>query len=318
MNIFIRFLFIGIIFSPIFLFAQISLEDGIQLFKTKQYAKAQSVFEQLQKQNSSNAEALYYLGMIRLVYEKNIDDAIDFFEEAVELDENKAPYHYWLGSAYGSKASKSNVFKQMYLAPKIKSEFERAVALDSKYIEARQGLAQYYLLAPGIAGGSVEKAKLQAEAIVKLHPYRGYISYATIFAYEKDFARAEEYYKKAIAVDTKIGAGYNVLGYFYLRQKRIDDAIQQFKKYVETEPDTANSYDSLGDGLQEKGMIDDAIANYKKAIALDATFSSSIFNLAKCYEKKGMTNDAKKMYERYLTFETSGARAEEAKEKLNK
>ncbi|MBM4165442.1 MAG: tetratricopeptide repeat protein [Ignavibacteria bacterium] len=318
MKKYIRFVVLGMLFYAIHSYAQVTLENGIQLFQTKQYAKAKPVFEQLQKQHSTNAEVLYYLGMIRYVHERHIDDAIDYFEEAIELDEKNATYHYWLGSAYGSKASKSNVFKQMYLAPKIKSEFERAVELDPKYIEARQGLAQYYLLAPGIAGGSVEKAKSQADAIVKLQPYRGYISYATIYAYEKDFSRAEEYYKKAIAVDTKKGAGYNVLGYFYLRQKRIDDAIAQFKKYVEVEPDTANSYDSLGDGLLEKGMIDDAIANYRNAIALDSVFSSSIFNLAKCYEKKGMKNDAKKMYERYLSLEASGTRADEAKEKLKK
>ncbi|MBS4028326.1 MAG: tetratricopeptide repeat protein [Ignavibacteriales bacterium] len=304
-----------ILLSPIASRAQ-SIEYGKNLFEQKKYTEAKNVFEKLIQENDENAEANYYLGLVFLVGERNYDEEVDFLEAAVELNEKNARYHYQLGAAYGSKARESGIFKQMFLAPKVQSEFERAVELDKTYIEARLGLMQYYLLAPGIMGGSVGKAKAQADTLFQLSHFQGNLAFAVISEYEKNVPAAEEFYKRAIAYDVKEGKGYNALGYFYLRNKRFDEAIAQFKKYVEVEPGKANSFDSLGDGYLGNENYDDAMKQYEKALERDPKFSSSVFGLAKCFEKKGLVKEAKQMYERYLTLETKGKRADEAKEKV--
>jgi tetratricopeptide (TPR) repeat protein len=131
----------------------------------------------------TNADAPYYLGRVAMAQQK-FDDAADFFEKAVGMKPNNASYHYWLGSAYGQQAMRANMIKQGMMAGKVRDEYARAVQLDPKNIDARDGLMQFYLMAPGFMGGSDEKAKEQAAAILKLDAARGH--FAMIQIYSKD------------------------------------------------------------------------------------------------------------------------------------
>lgn len=127
----------------------------------------------------------------------NADDAVQMFEKAVKLDDGNAEYHLWLARALGTVARKANLFRQPFLARRVKSEFDRTVQLDPRNIGGHDGLMQYYLQAPGIAGGSLEKARAEAEAIARLSPMRGHFARAAIADHEKDAAGAEREYKAA-------------------------------------------------------------------------------------------------------------------------
>lgn len=56
--------------------------------------------------------------------------AVDIMEKAVAQAPNSAEAHYWLGSAYGTKAQRSGMFSAARLASKTKEQFEKAVALN--------------------------------------------------------------------------------------------------------------------------------------------------------------------------------------------
>jgi tetratricopeptide (TPR) repeat protein len=62
------------------------------------------------------------------------------------------------------------------------------VALDSTYVPAREGLLRYYVAAPGVLGGSLDRAREQADAIGKLNPYRGGLAHANVAVAAKDTA----------------------------------------------------------------------------------------------------------------------------------
>ena len=81
------------------------------------------------------------------------DRAATACEKAVELAPNNSNYHLWLGRTYGEKADASSFFTAAGLAKKVRTEFERAVELDPKNVDARTDLAEFYLEAPGIVGG---------------------------------------------------------------------------------------------------------------------------------------------------------------------
>jgi Flp pilus assembly protein TadD len=83
----------------------------------------------------------------------NWDRAVSECEKAVSLEPNNGEYHLWLGRTYGEKADASNFFTAAGLAKKVRTEFERAVALDPNSAVARTDLAEFYLEAPGIVGG---------------------------------------------------------------------------------------------------------------------------------------------------------------------
>jgi tetratricopeptide (TPR) repeat protein len=79
------------------------------------------------------------------------------------------------------------------LARRVVKEFETASKLAPEDLDIRFDLLDYYISAPGIVGGSKEKAEAQAKAIAKLNPKKGYVARAMIFEESKnpDLARKE-------------------------------------------------------------------------------------------------------------------------------
>lgn len=315
---------LGFFFAVLALFLQAEAQvkdraevdsTGIKLIEQRKFAEAKLFFEKAIAVNQKNAEAHYQLARVFL-FQRSLDDAEDEIDKALELNNTDARFHFLRGQILGVTASHANIFKQGILAPKIKNEFLRAAELDPSMVEAHIGLYNYYLMAPGIMGGSEEKALEQANEVVKLNSVQGHLLLANYHQHKKDFTAAESEYKMAIISDPKKTAGYKALGYFYTTQKKFDDAIVQFKKYIELDPKNPDAHDSYGDALFAEEKYDEAIEEYNTALWLDKNFSSSIYQLGACYEKKGMKSKAVETYQWYLSVEPSGRYAESARKKI--
>ena len=126
-------------------------DEGVRLFNARRLAEARSVLEEAVAEDSSDARAASYFGRV-LLAEGEVDRATEWMSKSVALEESNAEYHLWLGRAYGSAAMRANVLKQPGLARKVKKEFERGSQLDPDNLEARFGLIEYYLRAPGVMG----------------------------------------------------------------------------------------------------------------------------------------------------------------------
>ncbi|MCP5063295.1 MAG: serine hydrolase, partial [Ignavibacteriae bacterium] len=61
----------------------------------------------------------------------------------------------------------------------------------------------------------------------------------------------------------------NNLGYLFLGEEKIDEAIAIFKLNVKTYPDSWNVYDSMAEALMEKGENEKSIELYKKSIEMN-------------------------------------------------
>lgn len=119
------------------------------------------------------------------------------------------------------------------LAPKMKSAWEKAIALDSKNLDARTSLIQYYLQAPGILGGSVEKAIEVAGQVLKLKPAEGHRQLGNIYMHEKKTTEAE---KEFILMAKTDPAYASALANFYTGQKQYDKAFQLFEEAIQKTP----------------------------------------------------------------------------------
>lgn len=67
----------------------------------------------------------------------------------------------------------------------------------------------------------------------------------------------------------------NALGYKYLFNGKVKDAIVLFQLNVEVYPASSNVYDSLGEGYMENGQYELAILNYKKSLELNPNNSNA-------------------------------------------
>jgi len=61
----------------------------------------------------------------------------------------------------------------------------------------------------------------------------------------------------------------NMVGYYFLRENQIAQAIDVFEFNVQLFPDVPNTYDSLGEAYMVNGDRELAIENYRKVLELD-------------------------------------------------
>jgi glyoxylase-like metal-dependent hydrolase (beta-lactamase superfamily II) len=86
-------------------------------------------------------------------------------------------------------------------------------------------------------------------------------------------AAGKALYQKLVASDTSDvyfdEVGLNILGYRYLGEGRVDDAIAVFEINVDQFPDSWNVYDSLGEAYAAKGDIARAIELYSRSVEIN-------------------------------------------------
>jgi tetratricopeptide (TPR) repeat protein len=169
------------------------------------------------------------------------DRGIPACERARTLDPQNSLYHLWLGRIYGEKADRAGFFSAAGLVKKVRTSFERAVALDPKSWEARTDLAEFYLEAPGIVGGGKDKARDQIDAITPLNPGMADWVAARIAEKNKDAAAAEREYRAAITATHSGARAWLDLAIFLRHANRLDEMDQAVQKLESAPVDRAES-----------------------------------------------------------------------------
>jgi tetratricopeptide (TPR) repeat protein len=150
------------------------------------------------------------------------DQGISECERAVSLAPANGQFHLWLGRVYGEKADKSGLIKAASLARKVRNEFETAVHLNPKSVDARSDLAEFYLEAPSIVGGGRDKAEQQANSLAALDPSTADWIKARIAEKQGDFTAAERDYQQAITASHGSASTWLNLGLFYKHRAQYD------------------------------------------------------------------------------------------------
>jgi len=214
-----------------------ALEEGKRLVEEEEFEQARDVLLNVVEKEPDNAEGNFLLCKVFLILNDH-DKAIKHGKKAVKLDDSVSDYHLWLGRAHATQAQKGSKLKAIFRARRAKGEWEKAVLLDSTNVNARLDLAQYLLMAPGIAGGDKEKAKKQAEIIQGIDSLFGVIALSFYWQNENETVKAENYLKEAVRLDTTSDHTATYLwGIFLQGQKRYEEAVRVFEKLFNEHPD---------------------------------------------------------------------------------
>jgi Flp pilus assembly protein TadD len=163
--------------------------EALALYQARHYSGAQAAFNRVAGVTPDDVEVNFHLGRLALWFDDE-NSALAHLERALKVAPADARVLNALGDAYGLQAQKASLLAKLGWARKCRFAYERAVELEPANPAYRWSLLAYYQLAPGIAGGSEEKARREAEAIDRLDPVAGRVARATLFLAAHDARRA--------------------------------------------------------------------------------------------------------------------------------
>ena len=197
------------------------------------------------------APACYERGVAAFI-EEDYKVSGEAFESAVNAEPDNADYRLWLGRAWGRKAERATGFARMgalSLAKKVRDEFIQAIELDSKNVKALQALFRYYVNAPGIAGGGLDKAEPLIARIAALDKAAGLRAQAEFSEHSNDFAAAEKALREAVRLEPDELGHKLSLASFLSRRGEYEESDRIFA----AAPDKPDVWFSRGKALVRSG-----------------------------------------------------------------
>lgn len=296
--------------------------QGEVFLKKKEYKKAKDYYVKLLASGQTKPEAHYGLGKSHMGLEQ-YDDAIDHFQRAISVKNTESRYYHDLGEAYLQKLQTGNMFEKMRYAGQVKENYIKAVDLDPNNLNARVSLAYFYSEAPGIAGGSISKAKEQAKIVTDQNPIEGHELMSNIFIKDDEYEQAIQELKKleSAGVATEI-VSYKI-GRIYQDEEKYNLAFQSFERAVSLNNNYGPAYYQYArTGVFAKSNIDQSIRYMKKYLILEVLpgspdWSSANWRLGMLYELKDNKPLAIAAYKEALKLNPKNKQAKEALEELD-
>jgi len=261
-------------------------KSAVELYNQRKPLEAQQIFETLAAAEPGNADIQFYLGRLALQRDDH-EKAVVFLEKAVALSPASSRMHLRLGDAYGRSAQKAGLLSKPGWAGKCRAEYEKAVELDGKSVEARQSLMSFYLQAPGFLGGGTDKALLQAQEIKKLDEPAGRFAVALVYSADKKYDLAFAEFEEVLKVTPDDYAALFQTGRLAaISGERLDRGLAVLQHCLTLtppagQPPLAAVQWRIGNILEKKGDKPGARAAYETALKSDPKFSQALESLKK-------------------------------------
>jgi tetratricopeptide (TPR) repeat protein len=190
-----------------------------------------------------------------------------------------------------------------FLVNDIKREFEKAVALDPKDLDAREAMVMFYKEVPGVMGGSVVKARAEAEAMVPYDAVRGLGMLAQV---EGDHG-TEASFMETMNRLAKVDPGKACIGraqYHANKKKDVEGAVAELAKMPQIRPKSAPDLTQAAAMLQQLNRWDEALAMLDKALAIDPGYAPATYQIGRAclLSKKDMAR-AESAFKAYIAAE---------------
>jgi tetratricopeptide (TPR) repeat protein len=194
-----------------------------------------------------------------------LTEAVDYFQQAIELDPDFALAYVGLADSYHMQTTYSGLPYDEML-PKVEAAINKTLEIDDQLGEVYATLGVFHRKKRDYAA-----AEIASKRALELSP-----NYATAhhwYAILLDrvgrqeealvrIRRAQELDPLSATINAYVGGMLRKLG-------RFDEALAQYKKVIEIDPAFPGAYRSVGGIYWDSGQLDEAAAWYRKAIALD-------------------------------------------------
>ncbi|MCZ6636160.1 MAG: tetratricopeptide repeat protein [bacterium] len=148
------------------------------------------------------------------------------------------------------------------------AELRDLVYRDSTHVQALRLLASAF----GHMGDYVQAIDV-CRRLTQLNSVDAGVEVALGFFHQKlgDFEGAEQHYRQGLMRDKKVIQAYQGLGWIYLQQGRLEQALDMVTETTERAPNYAPNYLLMGRILTAQGFFEDAVVAYQRTFSLEGT-----------------------------------------------
>jgi tetratricopeptide (TPR) repeat protein len=220
------------------------------------------------------ASLYFYRGYIRQEIKNQPDQAIDDYNQTIELDPKFTVAYNNRGVAYANKGDLDQA----------NAEYTRAIELDPKY-----ALAYYNRGFNQSKKGNLEQAIADYTKAIELNPADtdSYTGRGDAYADQGKLDQAIADCNEAIKLDPKDARAFNTCGNVYFDNGNLDQAVAEYTKSIELDPTYAWAYSNRGTALNRENKMDQALADFTKAIEVNPMFAAAYNNRGYVYVNKG-------------------------------
>ena len=242
--------------------------------------------------------------------------AVDAAQRAVQLAPDDAEAHYWLGNAYGNRMGDVGMLGKLGLAPKLRDAFERTIALDPAHVKARSSLVEFYLMAPSMLGGGIDKARVQALEIGKRDKARGLLAQARIAGHEEQAARVLQLHQAALAAAPDDVEIQFTVAMAHVEAEQWSVAVPLLRKVVAREPENAGAWYQIGRSAAVSGeFLDEGAAALQRYLAMphrrgQPETKHALYRLGQVQARAGHPDQARASWQRALALDPKFAEVE--------
>ena len=297
------------------------------LYNAGSYSSAADALQVAIAQNPKDASLYYWLG--RCYFEiRDFNRSISNWERAVALDSDRSEYHDWLGRAYGRKAeedSHSKMASALSLARRTHHQFELAVQLDARNVNAQRDLIAFMASAPRDLGGGEEPALEQIRALSAVDPLEGMLALADLYATRKKLDQATEAYQRILKSGPDRVAAYFEIADYYRDRGDSEHMKQAVEGALRVAPSDRrlNYYRGVALVLQKNDSeaAEKDLRTYLDTVPDNSevpTHASAYEWLGRLYENERKPDLAVEQYKAALTLDPQNKAVREALKRLRK
>jgi len=251
----------------------------------------------------------------------NYKEAARWLDAAIALDPRHVDAYLWRGRAYLQEIETTNFLRKGSVAGRARSMFEKAVEIDPSNFEAREARTEYLMNAPGIAGGSIDKARAEATAAKRVSPVRGGLLVGRVEEKAGNTAAAEAEYRAVTTSFPDSSGGWEALTTLYQSQSRWDDAFRIIDDRLRAKPNDYVMLYQLGRAASLSGQRleagEGALRRYlTRDNARKAFDGTAHFRLGAIRERRGDTPGAQSEYELAVALDPRNVAARRALDRL--
>lgn len=215
------------------------------------------------------------------VQQENIGKAIEQFQAILSDDPNDTYSALWLARLYRFENHHDDAEK--VLRGILKHDPDSGPALEQ--------LSQLLV----DEGRSQDAIALLTQAAGDSSSPDDYALLGDAYAQEKDYAKAEDAYRKSVDEDPDDAGHLHQLAQLLLTEEKYPDALELFKKLTTMEPDSFENYVRISQLYRRMGKFDDAESNLLRAKQLAPGNLEILYNEALLYEDQNRFGDAVKV-----------------------